>query len=112
MLTILTKCRQLFIILLSLMFPSTVHLQATLNKLLTYSMPCHRNTGNKYQLTQLTLRNEGLVWPDGAVVCLSAAPRVQLSPCGQSLAAQCALVPLARGNQLPLPTLQSAVGRE
>jgi len=55
-----------------------------------------------------------MVWLIGAVVCLLAAPRIQLftGVGGQWMAAQCAAVSLAHVNQLPLSTLQSASGHE
>ena len=57
-------------------------LQATLSKLLTYCVlrptqpPTLSGTGNEQQLR---LRGEGLVWLIRAMVCLLAAPQVQLS---------------------------------
>ena len=57
-------------------------LQATLSKLLTYCVlrptqhPTLSGTGNEQQLW---LRGEGLVWLIGGMVCLLAAPWVQLS---------------------------------
>ena len=56
-------------------------LQATLSKLVTSSVlrptqpPTLSGTGNEQQLQ---LRGEGLVWLIGAIVCLLAAPWVQL----------------------------------
>ena len=75
-------------------------LQATLSKLLTYCVlrptqpPTLSGTENEQQLR---LWGEGLVWLIWVMVCLLAAPWVQLSVS--------AAAPLAHANQLPLPRL-------
>jgi len=59
-------------------------LQATLSKLLTYYVQCAQANSASYPQRDgkgvvPTLRGEGLVWLTGAMVCLLAAPLVQLS---------------------------------
>jgi len=58
------------------------HLQATLSKLLTYCMPRSTQSSTLHGMGNgvlaYGLQGEGLVWLIGAVVCLHAAPQVQL----------------------------------
>ena len=58
-------------------------LQATLNKLLTYCVPSGQlsllPSAGREMSSSYRLRGEGLVWLIGAMVCLLAAPWVQLS---------------------------------
>jgi len=85
------------------------HLQATLSTLPTYYVPGQLSpvaiSETEIEYSSFELRNEGLVWLIGAVVCLLAANRgsncsLMRAMEGRQSALQCSLS-LADANQLP-----------